>query len=339
MPRLILHIGTHKTGTTSFQRKIKEKSSLIAKKDRVYYIVLQKGYPIQEFMRLTARSRYYEEELRKFLHMQIRRDGTYLISCEYLSGDRETMYANRDIVATMLRYATKDYPTEICVLFRRQDEFIQSMFTQKVHRGEHQTRNIEEYIDSFSLDLLDWNRFTKVHIELFGHENVYVYPYDREFLRKHSVMSILNKRIRSKVLAEVKNEKRENIGYSTVALQIAMKLNDVIPDSQKLILREALQKTGHKQYMAEYNILDRQKKQAIIDYFKEANKKLAKNYFEKDYGITNFCEPIFENSQVNIEDTYFELTKYLLNEIEGGSYFNRNRLVRTVLLLKKALIS
>jgi hypothetical protein len=337
MIRLIIHIGTHKTGTTSFQRKIRGKRAQLAKKDGIHLIIPQEGFPIHDFMRLTTRDHRYEEEFRSFLRKRIRKEGTYLISCEYLSGDRETMYANSAIVATMLRAATADFPTQICVMFRRQDEFIQSMYIQKVHRGEAQKKSIEEFLETFALDLLDWKHFIQTHLDLFGHGNVHIFPYDRAVLREHSVMSILNRIIGSSVLALVKEEKRDNIGYSNASLKIAMKLNDELPERQKTILREALQKTGHKKFMSEYNILNRQKKQEIVDHFKETNTWLSKTYFQKDFGITGFSDPIFDCDLDSVEDRYFELTRYLLNEIEKGSYLDRNRVFRTVKLFKKAL--
>ena len=136
MQRLILHIGTDKTGTTSFQRTIREHWRKLVQVDGLREIKLQEGYPVKELMRSRSFDASLVQELKHFLmHKMGRQDGTFLVSCEYLSGDRATMYANSDVLAQMLQAATERYPTEICVLFRRQDEFIQSMYTQIVHRG------------------------------------------------------------------------------------------------------------------------------------------------------------------------------------------------------------
>ena len=62
----------------------------------------------------------------------------------------------------------------------------------------------------------------------------------------YSVVGLLNLGIRSEVLAGLKEEKKENAGYSRSSLEIARRLNEGLSETQKSILRRSLQVVGHK---------------------------------------------------------------------------------------------
>lgn len=339
MQRLTVHIGTHKTGTTSFQRTLRDHRKALARQDRVFLIRMQPGFPVQDFMRLQDYDLSFVDRLREHLARNIGdRHGHFIISCEYLSGDRATMYANSALMARMLREATRAYQTEISVLFRRQDEFIQSMYTQIVHRGEPQDLTIEEYSQSFNLELLDWNRFIEPHIDAFGAENVHVYPYDRKVFCAHSVVDLLNRSIGSQVLAGLEQVRRENTGYSRSSLEIARRLNSRLNERQRVILRQVLQEIGHKEFLHEYNLYDRTTKKEIIAFFGESNQRLAARFFQAEFDMCDFSEPVYEEVADAVEDRYSELILQLVRQIDEGSYLDRNCVVRTAKLLRRVFL-
>lgn len=338
MQRLILHIGTHKTGTTSFQRTLREHASQLHRRDGIQQIWLQNGYPVQDFMRLTEVDRSLTDGLRRFLGQQIgRRRGTTVISCEYLSGDRAAMYANRACIAEMLGEATKRYTTEVCVFFRRQDEFIQSMYAQRVHRGEPVDDDVEEFVRSLDLDLLDWNRFLEPYVDTFGESSVRVFPYDRKVFEDHTVTELLNRVIRSAVLAELSEERSDNTGYTPSSIEIADRLNRELNGRQREILRGALQTVGSKGMLREYNLLSRETKQTLVDRFQPANRRLAARHFARDFGIEDFSGPVFEEADAGIEEQFYRLTKHLLAQIESEAYLDANRVVRTLKAVTRLL--
>lgn len=335
--RLILHIGTHKTGTTAFQELLREYARELERRDRIRPIWLQRGFAVQSFMRLREYDAAAVEELRLFLQRHARRDGISVVSCEYLSGDRDTMYANRGVIAQMLADATREFRVEVCVFFRRQDEFIQSMFAQRTHRGERVDEDVETFARAFDWQLLDWNEFLVPYIEGFGAENVHVYPYDPQLLLRQPVVALLNGRLRSTVLAPVREPTVANVGFGPAALAIANRLNPGLGAQGRRVLRDALHAVGSKGVLVEYNLLRPETKRELVEFFRPANRRLAARYFAAEYGVEDFSPPSFEAAEVDVEAQLYEVVRHLVEQVESRSYLSRNRVVRTLQAVRALL--
>ena len=59
----------------------------------------------------------------------------FVTSWEGFSGNPRLAYQNANAVASMLRESTKSLDVRIIVYLRRQDEFVESMYTQTIHEG------------------------------------------------------------------------------------------------------------------------------------------------------------------------------------------------------------
>jgi hypothetical protein len=141
---MIIHIGTHKTGTTSIQCALQN--------------ILQPAVKELWCARKVVR-------LPKF---------TNGVTCfEGYSGDHTIGYLNADVIAESLRLATSHLPTTIVVYLRRQDDFIQSMYSQMLKQGASYT--FKEYIAQFDGRHFNWDYLVRCYKDRF--ENVIVRPY------------------------------------------------------------------------------------------------------------------------------------------------------------------
>ncbi len=178
-PRLLLHIWTHKTGSTAIQHAIWE-SRRAPKRAGAAPIPLD-----ATDVRALMRTRQRDAKLVDRLTAQIRRvarraHATYQVSHEELSGDPDTRYENAPVVATQAREVTAGFADTPIVYLRRQDQFLESLHTQKVHSGC--SASFQSYAASFGSDAFDWDRLVGCYAEAFGGEAVAVRRYDRAFL-------------------------------------------------------------------------------------------------------------------------------------------------------------
>ena len=124
MKKLFVHIGVHKTGTTSLQRQLlKHRYDLL--KSNSFYI------PTSGLLNSISSMREYDSNLvnrvKEELNNQIlkfKSIPSFITSSEHLSGSAFTGYDNSDLMAKMLSDITSDLGCEIKIIIyiRRQDK-------------------------------------------------------------------------------------------------------------------------------------------------------------------------------------------------------------------------
>jgi len=318
MKKVFIHIGTHKTGTTAFQNTLMKCAPELVENDGLLPVWMGK-FP--EYKNLASACTYNPDltaNLYRFISDKTKNGSCFIISAEGLSGiSSNEIYSNTDVVARTLKEATKNLDPKIIVIFRRQDELIQSLFTQKKHQGD--PVSMTTFCASIDLNHLNWNNFLVPWIECFGDNNVHVLPYDRAVFSRYSIVGLLNTVIKSTVLDKLENNDviNKNVGYSPAAINIADNLNPKLTLSQRKTLRRVLQKVGNKGVLEEYNILPRDEKQRLVDHFYESNAELATKYFLKPFGMSNFSEPLFvQNNHDTAEEVLKSALVELINNLE-----------------------
>lgn len=262
MKKLFIHIGTHKTGTTTFQHTLKKHTPELLKDDGLQPVWMGKFSEYKSLASTKTNNPILTENLYDFISDKTKNGTGFIISAEGLSGvSSNGVYSNTGVVAKTLKDATTNFEPQIIVMFRRQDELIQSLFTQKRHQGDH--LSLAEFMASIDLNYLNYNVFLEPWIDCFGYTNVHVLPYDRAVFSRYSVVRLLNSVIQSKVLAMLEDRDviNKNVGYSPASIAIAEKINPHLSDSQRRIFRQILQNVGNKGVLEEYNILSQDEKQ------------------------------------------------------------------------------
>jgi len=279
MTEVFFHIGTHKTGTTTIQHALRKASGTASAQEGWECLV----YPQSATNLMYAQAydkaivKEFTQELSKKL---VCNDGLskLIISHEGLSGQPDNGYMNSKIIATMLRDITSDFNVKIIIYLRRQDEMIESMYTQKIHEGG--TLEFSEFVSQLSHGLsYNYSRILDDWASCFGKENLIVRSYhsasQRGLLEDFGEVSSINIDVHAEF-------RRSNPSYSYDAIQIARIANATLGESSKKILRRALQKTMAKDKQKAHSLYSVEQRKEILDIYMESNQNVADQFFGGD---------------------------------------------------------
>ena len=186
MNTLYLHIGTHKTATTTIQRFCADNREVFESKGMVYpdfpFRFLFKGpnrnglflgmvYRGSDGVRRRDLEKEYYHQAMDIIHELFQKYHSVVLSNERLWMD---LYLKD---AKLVRRLVKDsekygYQIKMIVYLRRQDSFIESFWSETVKELPDRTDTLQEYIDEF--EFLDYNTILSTYAELIGEENMIV---------------------------------------------------------------------------------------------------------------------------------------------------------------------
>lgn len=205
LKKVILHIGTPKTGTSIIQSHLAQNRTILRDKGFLYPITISSNkrlYRTFESHHLLTYSwadwepfkLYSPDWFFKIANSTAEHHNleTLLLSAEnvywlpyQLSGapklsehdywDRKRRYLET-IHDHLSRYATK-----VVVYLRRQDRWIESWYNQQVKNGFNFDRDMDRFIDHFSY-LIDYEKQLELLSEVFGKDNLSVHVYEKEQL-------------------------------------------------------------------------------------------------------------------------------------------------------------
>lgn len=160
MERLILHVGAHKTGTTSLQRWLLDNKPRLSEQG-INYHLLSKEVRSAIHRRLGERSNLKLNKLARLLKSDLQGNGVWLVSWEGLLGPPFVdgrLYGSAPVAAKILveLRETLCCPIEVVFYVRRQDTFINSTYVQRVKEGK--ASRFDAYVESIALNSLDWNK-------------------------------------------------------------------------------------------------------------------------------------------------------------------------------------
>lgn len=304
MGELLIHIGTHKTGSVAIQRSLRtNRRSLI--RDGIVFLELPPE--IRSLMRRDELDEELVRRLRSFLvsHGVAKkpRGGTYprfLLSWEGLSGNPLSGYGNASVVAESIMRATTEIPVSIIVYLRRQDDFVESLYTQMIHEGNDYS--FESFVGSLPQGAFDWNLLLNAYAARFGKERVIVRRYAKDHLPEPDSLLLdfyttlgLSPHEAAEQLSTTASS-TPNRGYSPAALEIARLSNPVLDPGEKKQLRLILQQIGSKQPFDRYSLWSYQDRKAYIDSFLGSNRQVASSYLLDPSGELFKFDDIEESS-------------------------------------------
>src|SRR5690625_6647623 len=197
-----LHIGIQKTGSTTIQ-KILQQNIKELEKEKIKYLG---RLPV-----LTRKIRVIEEHDPAIIHtlrQQIKEEmgdeslsGKYILSNEKFAGDKMVGYKNQPVNAKNRFKALKplDVNVKIIVFLRRQDDFLESTYAQRIYSGS--TLTFEEFFKNFDTSHFHWDELVDSYADYFGSSNVIVHRYDQNFLpHKDSLINLFGDSVGSSFL-------------------------------------------------------------------------------------------------------------------------------------------
>lgn len=336
MAALYIHIGTHKTGTTTIQHALQESSKKQGQQASWLYTNTPRCSP--EFMlaksfndNLVAK---WSSELNK-LQKPAWQNKKVVMSYEGFSGTPNNGYENSFIVASMLRKATKQHNVKIILYLRRQDDFFESMYTQEIHQGS--SLSFEQFMSHIDPSIaLNYHRIIKDWQACFGRENIIVRSYHHA--SQQGILQDFGDIVGCTRLS-CATKQRTNIGYSLNALSIARIANLHLDKPCKKKLRRALQKTMHKKQGEQYSYFTQEDRKALLARYNTSNQAIADLYFNGDIEALFPKPDETESNKQYSEMSHDDIAKLVLALISPPtSSFKLPRLIKFKLprLVKKA---
>lgn len=332
--RLFIHIGTHKTGTTTIQYALRNNAEALRNENLIYLSIPASAHKLMNRIdvddHIISQCR---DELNQAIAIQ-QKDGDfhYIWSWEGFSGSPNIGYENACIVAESLKKITIGFDVQIIVYLRRQDDFIQSLYTQKIMEGESYT--FESFLHNYSSVSFNWERLLRCYAASFGKDKIIARRYDGAlFDGPDSLLKDFANILGSKSLFESTINIERNRGYSGDALEIARLTNPYLTRMEKNRLRQILQQTNARPLDENYSLLTNDQRKEFLRTYLESNANVARRYFH-DSPSTLFSTSDLDNTReayqgISLENAIIVLTKAMLAQ----------QVTLTPKVEKKALVS
>lgn len=276
MPELYIHIGTHKTGTTTIQDALR---AIARDHPEEVGAFIGTTPTVKRFMNAEAYDTSLVQQLQKELHRTADdriATSRFVMSSEALSGSPTRGYQNFDVVHPMLRDATVNYNATVIVYLRRQDSFVESMYAQMIHQGG--SLGFEDFLKQYdSPDALDYSRMLDSLSSHFGEDHLVVKSYHDASER--GLLEDFGDVIRSDLLKQSQRGDT-NPSYSRHALEIARRSNPSLGREHQRQLRRALQGVMAKKRTEPFHFFAGDDRARFLERYRDANVKVADRYFD-----------------------------------------------------------
>lgn len=278
MSLLHLHVGTHKTGSSSLQHAAR---CIAANHPDELSFVERPRRILKTLMTSTSVSGAITHGLKKAVSTHMRRSGSRinLFTSETLCGNPWNAYKNTGVVAETLGKATLEYKPVVTLYLRRQDEFIESMYIQSIQEGG--SKSFSSFLtDSGLLGGMDYLRIVQSFEDTFGRGNVVV----RSF-HAASRVNLIKDFYASLGLGEFANTvefPRRNESFSRFGLAVAERANARLTYDQSGALRSALRSTMPKRVGSRLPLLSNAQRTELYANNRDQYQRLADEYMNLD---------------------------------------------------------
>lgn len=278
MTEIYIHIGTHKTGTTTIQHALGSAVGGNCGRDWIYIKAPQTA---KDFMRAEQYDKKLVQKFRAEVQSKMSNresENPVVLSSEALGGMPTNGYQNSNVVYSMLRDALAEYNAKIVIYLRRQDSFVESMYTQKIHEGD--ALEFESFLTQYDApDALDYSRMLGDLIGFFGDQNLIVKSYHEA--SKKGLLIDFGEIFGSRLLQCTSNGDK-NPSYSRDALEIAKICNASLDGEQKRQLRRALQETMAKERSESFAYFTDKDRAKFMEKYEASNLDVASRFFSGD---------------------------------------------------------
>lgn len=237
--RLVVHAGTHKTGSTAIQRALAAEGAVLA--DEGFHVIEYDRWML-EVCRAGAVTEALVEKARRAMVGGCRRAAgrTVVVSFEGFAGDARSGYANTGAVASILAEAARGAgcAAEVVVFLRRQDELVESIFLQGVKEGVWSS--LEECRRSLGDQPFDWQRWCEHYDRAFGRDRVTVVPYCGGQPGWSSVSAFGSVIGSPHLAASADGDERPNPRYTRTGFEVSRRCSQDLSPAARRVLRDLL---------------------------------------------------------------------------------------------------
>jgi hypothetical protein len=310
---VFVHIGTHKTGSTSLKVSLR-KSKKYLNSQGLNYLETDWSYDLMKKNELDTE---VLEHIRKAFLKQVSQcpqNNNIIISAEKFSGDPYTGYSNAMTLASSLKLITEGFDVKLLVYLRRQDSFIESLYSQSIHQGAHWSFN--EFMQTRPSQLFDWNKLILSFELEFGESQVNVRSYD--YFREASDTSLHQDFFEFLGVTDLtkiyQGKKDTNISYSAAALGFARRVNKYIEPSLQKAFRYGLQKSNSSKRPKLF--LTSNQRADVLRTLHSSNQVIAKRKLNKAEASCLLKEPLIQaDNEMSHKDKFEELEEIVARYI------------------------
>lgn len=288
MGKIILHIGTPKTGSTALQDKLYDHESSLKKQDIIYPIeYISKGSGQVDFRTSLIKKDYPNKlEIRQYysnLIDSLKPGQTLVLSAEQLWS------VNPKSINDVYPSLKKHHINIVCYL-RRQSTMIASHYKQKI-KGGVEVGSIEQFFTQYNSDydynykLSEWaSTFKKAHFYPVVYESIKQYGVVASF--QDLLSEICNREVRY-LIDNIANTDypRSNVSLPDSIIRIIESINQSsLPSNYKSDLRSAVIYNSDNialKVNVDMPIMNSELSQKIDEHYKESNFELLKNFSVK----------------------------------------------------------
>lgn len=289
-PKLLIHVGYHKTGSTFWQKNIFRAENInLLDRAEVQHELLQPS--VYEFSK---------KHFNDWLSQRLVPNQLNVISDEELSGNIHTYGNGRSITFEMIERLSEIEVADVYILMfiRNQVDMIDSCYRQYVKRGGSCSFN--NYVNPKGLGS-HRHRFPRFSLEHFRYddvishwyrkldkESVLIYTYERFKQSPDEILKDLSQKL-SIPLTSFSTEKQANKGLSNVSITLARISNRMFNDDpiaknsifsfrlmQLFFIKIYTRLDGFFPRFKKINYFDNEMKEKLDDYYHESNKKTEK---------------------------------------------------------------
>lgn len=304
MHRLILHLGTHKTGSTALQQTL----ALPAINRALAAdgcICKPYSWPQAQFRAVRAAASV-EDAAAKWSTLEtdfatVKRQlvtHDVLISWEGFSGGLFAGYADAGECARLLGLLTAGLEVQPVVYFRRQDSFIESAYAQSIHTG--QTWSFDEYLATANIDGFDWIQWLTHYEQAWPGRKISVFAYEAQEASGGIVGHFLQAMglATPRLLQDIERASSEtllstNQGYAPEIIELARQVNASLdPEGQK-VLRRLLQQTLRltKPPFSAYQYFTPERRREILARFAASHAALRQRFPQAGFDLWDRPDP------------------------------------------------
>jgi hypothetical protein len=319
---LYIHIGTHKTGSTTIQNTLSNHTEDL-KKENILYLGM-----FQNLARVLKGITTYDQNLTNELAEKIENKissvespgvqrHSYILSNEKFTGNKMTSYNNAEIIAKTLFKATRplDVNVKIIVYIRRQSDFIESTYAQRIFSGE--SYSFQEFADIVDIYSFYWDKLIHAYSHYFGSENIIVLRYGKTFLpHKNSLINIFGKCVNSNFLENYDDTHIANRGFNRQSLELMRICNKHFSRSDTKYFRKALKEIETKKVNKYYDYLSSEQRNELYSHYFDSNENIRNSYINGTDTGALFPKPAIDNNPVTEKELDVEdVTVTLMNLI------------------------
>ncbi|NMH59044.1 hypothetical protein [Alteromonas ponticola] len=283
LPQIILHIGRHKTGTTSIQSFLALNDERLASEYGIYYPEIGRDprFPYHHplFMPIVEENRAVDPlHVKAICNEAIKRGcDTILLSSEMLSRSGLS-----DHQLKLMRDSFPGHEVKLILYFRRQDLFIESRYSEQVKRGLLAAPDTISDIERTSLNYFQFaNRYQAV----FGKDALIIRSFDKDKAEGliASFLSIMNVPLTKTFRLPAKTL---NTRYPWRYIEVIRRINNV-KYARSLVInrysRFVISKLSSwfPKFMDEPKPLTPEQRNQILEDYQNSNQQLSREYLNE----------------------------------------------------------